>query len=52
MWQAWGKKKRIQSFVGKHESDHLEDQAVDGRIILKWIIKKQNRQALQMAVSA
>jgi hypothetical protein len=26
--------------VGKHESDHLEDQAVGGRIILNWIIKK------------
>jgi hypothetical protein len=24
------------------ERDHLEDSAVDGRIILKWIIKKWN----------
>jgi hypothetical protein len=26
--------------VGKHGSDHLEDQGVGGRIIFKWIIKK------------
>jgi hypothetical protein len=27
------------------ERDHLQDQAVDGRIILKWIVKKWNDEA-------
>jgi hypothetical protein len=36
-----GEKRNVyRILVGKHESGHLEDQAVGGRIILKWIIKK------------
>jgi hypothetical protein len=26
--------------VGIHERDHLQDLGVDGRIMLKWIVKK------------
>jgi hypothetical protein len=48
-----GEKRNVyRVLMGKHESDNLEDQTVDGRIILKWIINKWDRQALQMAVSA
>ena len=36
-----GEERRIQSLVGKREArDHLEDPAVDGRIILRWILRK------------
>jgi len=33
----------MQDFVGEmRERDHLEDQDVDGRIILNWIFRKWN----------
>jgi hypothetical protein len=31
----------IEGLAGKHEErNHLKDPAVDGRIILKWIVRK------------
>jgi hypothetical protein len=43
MWASgmYGKKeRRVQSFRGMRERDHLEDLDVDGRIILRWIFTK------------
>jgi hypothetical protein len=39
-----GEKKGIQGFSGGNlrERDHLKDQGVDGRIILKWILEQWN----------
>ena len=38
MWHAWGKREMYTGFlVGKHESDHLEDQVINGRILFKWM---------------
>jgi len=37
-----GEEKCIQDFRGGNlwETDHLEDQSLDGRIILRWIFRK------------
>jgi hypothetical protein len=32
-------------FVGKPEGTDSEDPVIDGRIILKWILRKQGRRA-------
>jgi hypothetical protein len=36
------KERRIQSFGGDEEKRPLEDLGVDGRIILRWIVRKKN----------
>jgi hypothetical protein len=33
-------------WVDLRERDHLKDRGIDGRIILKWIIKKWDGEAL------
>jgi len=42
MWQVWetGEVHTWFWWGNMKERDHLEDLAVDGRIILKWVFKK------------
>jgi len=42
MWHVWGRKKMHTGlyWVSLKEGDHLEDVRVDGRVILKLILKK------------
>jgi len=43
-WQARGRKEIYRWLCWKNlkEKDHLENIGVDGKIILKWILKKQD----------
>jgi hypothetical protein len=42
MWHVWGKREVHTGFLwgDLREGDHLGNPGVDGRIILKWILKK------------
>jgi hypothetical protein len=42
MWHMWGRGGIRTEFVWEKvkERDHLEDLGIDGRIILKWVLKK------------
>ena len=41
-----GEKRRVEDFVGKPEGkDHLEDPGIDGKVILRWLIRKWDRGA-------
>jgi len=44
MWQVWERGEVHKGFWLRdlRERDHLEDEGVDGNIILKWIFKKWN----------
>jgi hypothetical protein len=44
MWQARGRKKIYRWFCWKNlkERERLENIGADGKIILKWILKKQD----------
>jgi hypothetical protein len=45
MWRVWGR--HIQGFSGGNlkERHHLEDLSIDGRLILKWMLRKQGGMA-------
>jgi hypothetical protein len=47
MWNVWetGEVHTRFSWGGLRERDHFEDQDVDGKITLKWILKKWDGQA-------
>jgi hypothetical protein len=43
VWHAWGRKEihRVVWWRNLRGRDHFEDLGIDGRIILKYILKKQ-----------
>jgi len=47
MWHVWGDRRGAYSIlVGRlREVDRLEDLGIDGRIILKWMLKNWNEKA-------
>jgi hypothetical protein len=48
MWHVWGRREVHTGFWwgDLREKDHLENLGVDGRIILKWIFKKDYAETL------
>ena len=43
MWHVWGEVRNVYRVLiggNMRERDHLEDPGVDGRIILRWVVRK------------
>jgi hypothetical protein len=47
MWHVWrtGEEHKVFRWEGMREGDHLEDFGVDGKIKLKWVVNKWDREA-------
>jgi len=47
MWRVWGRREVCTGFWWGNvwERDHLEDTGIDGRMILRWIFRKNDVRA-------
>jgi len=45
MWHVWGRREVHTGFWwgNLREIDHLEDPGINGRIILRWILKERDK---------